>query len=118
MKLLAQFGAINNPLNTLAPGRYAGTNGEGLVMILSNLVKMVIVVGGLYAFWNLLTAGFTFMSAGGDPKAISKAWDKIWQSIVGLLIVAGSFVIAVIIGALIFGSANATILISPRIYTP
>ena len=57
-----------------------------------------------------------FMSAGGDPKAIGKAWEKIWMSLVGLLITAGSFVLAMIFGYMIFG--DASILITPRIFTP
>lgn len=115
-----QFGPVNNPFATLggASGLTGSTNGSGLFVILNSLFKMAIVMGGIYTLWNLVSAGYGFMSAGGDPKAIQKAWDKIWQSVVGLLVIAGSLVIAVVIGYLIFGSANATILISPRLYSP
>ena len=100
------------------PGYVNSTNGEGLIFLLSSLVKFAIVVAAVYAFINLIMAGFMFIGAGGEPKNIAKAWEKIWQSLVGLLVIAGSFVIAIIIGALIFGPSNALILINPIIYTP
>jgi len=122
MKLLSQqFGNIVNPFQTLGgPADFADglPPGTGLFSILNVFFKMAIIAASLYSLFNFILAGYGFMSAGGDPKAIQKAWDKIWQSIVGLLIVAGSLVIAIIIGYLIFGRDNATLLISPRIITP
>ena len=116
--MLGIFGTIDNPFNTLSPGSplNAGAEGQGLILILNSLVKFVIVLAGLYTFWNLIAAGYMFMSASGDPKAIAKAWDKIWQSLIGLLLVAGSFILAGIFGWLIFG--NFTALIAPTIYAP
>lgn len=118
--MLGIFGTIDNPFNKLGgPAALTGsTQGQGLVAIISSLVKFVIVLAGLYTFWNLIAAGFMFMSAGGDPKAIAKAWDKIWQSLIGLLLVAGSFILAVIFGYLIFGPGNELILIQPRVFSP
>lgn len=114
------FGTVNNPLCTLGSSALcaAGNEGQGLILILNSLVKFVIVLAGLYTFWNLIAAGYMFMSAGGEPKAIAKAWDKIWQSLIGLLLVAGSFILAVVFGYLIFGRDNAFILISPEIFVP
>lgn len=114
------FGPIENPFSILGgPAALTGSaSGSGLIAILNSLVKFVIIVAGLYTFWNLIAAGYMFMSAGGDPKAIGRAWDKIWQSLIGLLLVAGSFVLAVIFGYLIFGPDNAFILLQPRVFSP
>jgi hypothetical protein len=100
------------------PGPLAkyGSYNEGLVNFLNNLIQFLIVIAGLYAFVNLILAGYGFMSAGGDPKNVEKAWAKIWQSLVGLLIIAGSFVLAAIFGWLLFGDASA--ILSPKIYGP
>ncbi len=116
--MIFQFGTIENPFKVLAPSAtgYIGTQGEGLIILLNNLVKFVIVVAGLYTFWNLIEAGYGFMSAGEDAKAISKAWAKIWQSLLGLLIVAGSFVLAAIFGYLIFQDPSA--LLVPKLFGP
>lgn len=73
-------------------------------------------MAGIYAFWNFIAAGYGFMSAGEDAKAVGKAWAKFTQSLLGLVFVAGSFVLAAIFGLLIFGDARA--IISPTIFAP
>lgn len=112
------FGTIGNPFNKLNPSSAlnAGDSGQGLVVLGNSLLKFVIVLAGLYTFWNFIAAGYGFMSAGDDAKAMGKAWEKFTSSLLGLLFVAGSFVLAAIFGQLIFG--DYTMLLSPRIYTP
>ena len=120
MKLLAQqFGTVENPFLPKyynVPGYIGFSHGQGLIILLNNLVKFTIVLAGLYTFWNIIAAGFMFMSAGGEAKNITKAWDKIWQSLIGLLLVAASFILAAVFGYLIFGDTKA--LLQPRIFTP
>lgn len=103
------FGQIQPPA---VIARYPG----GIVTLLSNIVKLLIVVAGLYFLLNLISAGYQFISAGGNPKAIESAWARIWQSLVGLIVIAGSFVLAAIFGYLIFGDATA--ILKPKIYGP
>lgn len=114
------FGTIDNPFNPSrlnVPGYVAaGTKGEGLVILLNNLLKFAIVVAGLYTFWNIISAGYMFMSAGGEAKHIQKAWEKIWMSLIGLLVTAGAFVLAGIFGRLIFNDPTA--LIQLRLFSP
>jgi hypothetical protein len=114
------LGNIANPYNTLAPGvtGYQNASGGGLILIFSNFVKLVIVAAGLYTLLNFILAGIGFMGAGGDPKVMQRSQERIYRSIMGLLVVAGSFVIAAIVGYVIFGSANWNILINPVIYSP
>ncbi len=88
----------------------------GLIPFANALLKLLITLGGLFAFFNIIIAGYQFMSAGGDPKKIGEAWSKIWRSLMGLLLIAGSFVLAVIFGWLLFGDPGA--IISPKIYGP
>lgn len=88
----------------------------GLVKFANNLLKLIIVGAGLFAFINIIIAGYTFLGAGGDPKKVEQAWNKIWQSLLGLLFVAGSFVLAAIFGWLIFKDPTAIILL--KIYGP
>jgi hypothetical protein len=119
MKHLAQIGQIRNPFGFLTPGvsNYtASTNGSGLFFLLGNLIKVAIIGASLYTLMNFLLAGFSFLGAGGEPKNIAKAWEKIWLSVVGLLVTAGSLLLAAIFGLLIFG--DWSILIQPRIFTP
>jgi hypothetical protein len=110
------FGKFTNPFNTMGITIYSGNEGQGLIVIINSLVKLAIVMAGVYTFWNLIVAGYGFLNAGGEAKAVAKAWDRIWQSLLGLTIVASSFVLAAIFGKLIFN--DATILISPVIFAP
>ena len=93
-----------------------GASGGCLILFLNNVIKLVIVVAGLFAFFNIIFAGYAFMSAGDDPKKMAAAWSKIWQSLIGLLIVAASFLLAAIFGYIIFGEWNA--ILNPTVYGP
>lgn len=109
------FGDIANPYqgtykNDIKSGSF------GLIFFLNNIVKLVFIIGGLFVFFNLVTAGFQFMNAGGDPKQIEQAWNKIWQSLVGLFIMVVSFVITALAGLVLFG--DPTWILKPAIYGP
>lgn len=107
------FGNIKTP-----PGvdQYGTLTGGGLVNLLNNVLKLMIVVAGIYTLLQLILAGYQFISSGGDSKAVGEAWAKIWQALVGLLIVAGAFTLAALFGWLIFGDPTA--ILKPKIYTP
>lgn len=114
--MLDFFGTIKNPLEIINPEGYPGIENEGLVLFLNNVIRLLIIVGGLFAFLNLVLAGYGFLSAGDDPKKMGAAWQKIWQSMMGLLFILGSFVLAAIFGWLLFGDARA--ILNPKIYGP
>lgn len=113
MTILNIIGGVNPPPGVSAWG---GTNAAGLIPFLSAILKLFVVIAGLYALLNIIFAGYGFISAGGDPKGVEKAWSKIWQSIVGLFIVAASFALAAILGWLIFKDPGA--ILQPKIYGP
>ncbi len=110
---LAVWGGINPPPGVSA---YNGGDISGLQLFVSVITKTAIVFAGVYAFFNIIIAGYSFLSAGGNAEKIAHAWAKIWQTMLGLLIAAASFVLAGIFGKLIFGDYNA--LLQLRIFTP
>lgn len=83
----------NNPYFSLGQGK-------GLFLLLSNLFKIIGIIGGIYMVIQFITAGYSYISANGDPKKIEAAWTKIWQSMVGLVIIASAFVLAAVVGRL------------------
>ena len=102
---------------TIDPPTWIGNpQASGLITLISNIVRFAISTGGLFVFFNIVLAGYQFISGGGDPKAISSAWAKIYQSLIGLVIIAGSLLITAIVSLIIF--KDATFIINPEIYGP
>lgn len=113
-KIVAQapiVGQINNPL---LPASYGDITGLGL--LISNVLRLFFVVAGILALFNFITAGFQYMSSGGDPKAIQSAWNKIMYSLIGLVLMTSAFVLAAIFGYLIFN--EPLFMLRPAIYGP
>lgn len=105
MEKLAQlFGKVSPP-----PGvsSFGGVTEGGLTSFLNTVLKLLIVFAGVYAVFNLVTAGYGFMSAGDDPKKVAAAWGKIWRTLIGLLLAVGAFVLAALFGQILFGDPNA-----------
>lgn len=86
------IGSVANPLP-----KYASSNGEGLFKFIGNILKFAGTIGGIYMIIQLVMAGFSYMSAAGDPKATAAAWAQIWQSILGMVIIASAFTIAALV---------------------
>jgi hypothetical protein len=86
------IGGVANPLP-----KYASTNGEGLFKFLGNVLKFAGTIGGVYMIIQLILAGFAYINSAGDPKAATAAWTQIWQSILGMVIIASAFVIASVV---------------------
>jgi hypothetical protein len=102
------IGPITSPLT-----KYTGTHGEGLFIFLGNVLKLAGTIAGIYMVIQLIIAGFTYISASGDPKKTEQAWAQIWQSILGMVVIASAFVIASVVERL-----TGIKIISPVIYGP
>ncbi len=105
------FGTVANPLATTY-----GDYNTGLIALLTNIIRLAFVAAGIFALFNFIVAGFQYMNAGGDSKALTAAWSRIWLSLVGLIILVGSFALAALFGYLFFG--NAEFILKPVIYGP
>lgn len=97
-------------------GNFGDVTAGGPGRLLQLGFNMMILIGGLYALFNFLLAGYAFLSAADNPKGVEQAWAKIYQSIIGLVFLVGSFVIAGVIGLLIYGRADA--LLNPVLTVP
>jgi hypothetical protein len=113
MSLATNFdlGKIKPPAGTFLE---QSVSSGGLIKFLSNLLNLVITLAGLFVLFNFVLAGYGYLSASNDPQKISAAGNKILQSIIGLVVVAASFVIAGIIGQVLFGDPAA--LIKPQFF--
>ena len=101
------FGTVANPTG------YTSTGGSGLFLFLGNVLKLVGTIAGIYMVVQLIMAGYTYISAAGDEKKTLQAWGMIWQSVLGMVIIASAFVIASIVTQL-----TGINILSPKIYGP
>jgi hypothetical protein len=108
-KIAADFGTVT------PPGPFGGDLG-GLQTLLSIILRTLIMGAGIYAVLSIILAGYAYISASGDPKRISDATAKIWHSVLGLIVAAGAFVLAGVIGYILYGDSNA--LLQLRYFTP
>ena len=92
---------------------YGSDPAQAIGGLIERIVQLLIIGAGIYALFNFILAGYDFLSAGDDAKKVAGAWAKIWQTVLGLAIAAGSFVLAAIFGQLIFN--DPTFILHPRI---
>lgn len=97
---------------------YGGYSCEapGLIVFLSNIIKLLTTVGGLLLFLNLVLAGLKYLMSGSDPKSLQEAGSSITNSIIGLIIIAASFIIVAIFSLILFG--DPTYILNPKISGP
>jgi len=105
------FGNVQSPLKN----PYA-TFETGITAFISMIVSLLTIIAGLYALINFLLAGLQFISSNGDTKATQEAWNKIYNSVLGLVIIAVAFALTALISYLLFG--NAGYILSPQITGP
>lgn len=105
--MIGIFGTIDNPT------KYVSDQGSGLFTFISNIFKLLVFVGGIYLVVQIILAGFTYISANGDVKKTEAAWAKIWQSLIGFIIIAAAFVIAAVVGKI-----TGIDILKPTIYGP
>ncbi len=102
------FGPISNPLP-----KYTSNSGEGIFAFFSNVFKLVGTLAGIYMVFQIIMAGYGYISANGDPKKTEAAWTKIWQSVLGLVIIASAFIIASLVERF-----TGIKILNPTIYGP
>lgn len=107
------FGAVTLPDGL---SKFGSEPGLAFGRLIQFSLRALVVGAGIYALFNLVLAGYSFMSAGDDSKKVSGAWSQISQTLIGLAFAAGAFVLAAIFGQLIFG--DAAFLLKPTIPTP
>ncbi len=109
-RLLAQ--AQTNPFGTIkAPDVIENSygvlgTGAGLTGLVSRIIVLITIVGGIWALFNILIAGFSVITAADDSKKISEMSSKITNTFIGLLVMVAAPLLAALIGLFFFGDAG------------
>ncbi len=116
--LLAQAAADSFFGTIKAPDVISNSYGEsgGLIVFTSNAIRLAVIVGGLMALFNIVMAGYTYLTAGGDTKAHEKVMSKLTQSLWGIVIMILAPAFMALIGFLLF--KNPSYFLSPTIVGP
>lgn len=88
--------------NKAIPRGVATQHGVALAYYIGILWETAFIIAGLGFSAYLLLGGFRYLTAGGDQKMVAEARNVIIHALVGLGIIAGSFVIIRIVES-IFG---------------
>lgn len=108
--------ALDDPIGVINPTGYGifstpaiDSDGKltGVIVLMNIVLRIVFIVAGLWTFLNFIIAGFDYMNGQGDAKKVANAWTRILQSLIGLVIIVASFLIAAIIGLVLYGDVTA-----------
>ena len=80
---------------------------------LRSIIIFIIVLAGIFSFWQILLAGFSYITASGDKAKVEMAQLKITHALIGLVIIAISFVLSAIAGKILFNDPN--FILNPKI---
>jgi len=108
-------GKVEVPVGNAQFNQAAGSN-IGLVFFISNILKLLTVVAGLFSLVNFTLAGFKFIGAQGDSGAMAKVQTKITQSIFGLILIVVAYTATGLVGLMLFGKAD--FFLNPQIPGP
>jgi heme/copper-type cytochrome/quinol oxidase subunit 2 len=99
--------------NTLAG---SGPEAIGIILFVSNMIKVATIVAGLIVFYNFLMAGFSYITADGDTNAMKKVQEEIKMSIIGIILIVTAYAITAVLSLAIFGDAQ--FILNPTIEGP
>ena len=107
------FGTIENPIEDSYGGLF---DANGPLSLLSNIFQAVALAGAFIAVLNMFNAGYKYIYSNGDPGLIEKANTQMIYSLIGILIIISTYMIAALIGWVFFGRADY--LFRPEIFGP
>ncbi len=106
---------MSNIIGTIVPPANIPNSPVATTGFLRAIIIFIIVLSGIFSFWQIILAGFNYISASGDKAKIEIAQQKINHALIGLVIIASSFIISAIAGKILFD--NAGFILDPTIET-
>lgn len=78
----------------------------GIVGFASVLLRIFTIICGLWFMFNVIFAGFLFISSSTDTATFGKVKDSLYFSLIGLFLLAIAYMVAGVIGTIFFGDAG------------
>ncbi len=87
----------NNLFNRRFIPNEGGGGAVALASIISLVVSFITIVAGLWMATQFIIAGLEWMSAGGDSGKVANATKKMFNALLGLIVVVAAIIIIKII---------------------
>lgn len=77
------------------------TVGIKLNAVVSMIVGFMTTVAGLWFIFQFISAGYQWINSGGDKTALEAARNKIYHSLIGIIIIVAAWVIIALLGTIL-----------------
>ena len=85
----------------------------GIIFFISRAINFANIVAGILVMINFVVAGFLYLTGAGSASNMSKINERMMWSVVGILMIIGSYTLAAIFGTVFYG--DPTFIINPTI---
>ncbi|MDO8498583.1 MAG: pilin [bacterium] len=89
---------IFKPITPPAPVQGLGVGSAGISNVLSKIVQLIFVLGGIIFIFMVIISALQWIISGGDKEAIAKARGRLTWAIIGIVLLSLAFVITTTIG--------------------
>jgi len=93
---------INPVIGNLGNSAAQAETGSTFTGYFITIWRALITIGALALLFNLINGAFDWILAGGDSSKIQKGRDKMVQSVIGMIVLATSFVFITYLSSLLF----------------
>lgn len=88
------FGEVAKDKDVVGTANYEPDDGEaGFGALLGQILTIVVTIGAIIVIIMLLWGGLEWVTSGGDKAKIEKARTRIMQSIIGMIVLAATIAI-------------------------
>src|SRR5690606_13303409 len=108
-------GITNPAIGALGNNPDAAISGATTTGYFVSLWRAAITIGGLMVLIFFIWGAIEWITSGGDSGKVASARNRITQAVIGMIILAGSFVLIGIIGQIFFPELN---LLNPTLPSP
>lgn len=74
----------------------------GFGEVLTFLIRIFFVIGGIFALLYLLLGAFSWITSGGNKESVDKARDKIQAALIGVILIFVVLAVVVVVEQVLF----------------
>lgn len=80
--------------------------------IISRVIGVMTIIAGIWFIFQLIGGGYSYLTAGGEPKKMGDATSKITSGLIGLVVIVAAYAIIHLLGEILgFDILNPQVII-------